>query len=609
MRQKITRFIIGLLLVILGWPPSPVLAGTAEAISYLQQQTPDEWVTMALVAGGETLVAKDYLKTFSGQSATDYAKRILAIVAVGENPRTFAGTDLVAGLKAKAQSGQIGNTNWLNDDAWGILALRAAGESASNTVVTGAKNYLLTNQRPDGGWSWQAGGDSDTNDTAAVLMALKEVGLTYSDSSIQNGFNYLHSNQQTDGGFPYDLAWPASDSGSTSWIMSALYKFNQNPVTWTQGSATPVSFLQSLQINNGSFKWQAGDASGSTAMTAYAVVALANSFYPVEPRRAQTGSGRRNNMVNIKLAVNLSANEFQAGDLVNLRVRLENLGPDNAQEIDVINVLPESISGAAATLSRGVWQADKNQWLLGSLAKGASVDLKFSFAAPEVAEEKIWSSLARAITPSDDEFDQTDNQVSYTFTVTSKIVTLPATTTNLPEAEVTTSLNSQAVPKVLGVSDEQCPVQLKQTPFNQNLVDAGRGRFLKTATSQLVYYFDPVSSQVFCIDSDYAAHRLLSLVGLGITQSDLDKIPEPGEDSVSHKLLSAVKPTVAGRILLNVETGGSAWYVAKNTGQRTYLGVFGQARETMRNLAITVDDELLTNLNIIPVLPPPNDAG
>ncbi|MBI5733858.1 MAG: hypothetical protein HY973_02855 [Candidatus Kerfeldbacteria bacterium] len=592
MKQKIIKFIISLLVIVGGWLPLAVSAGTSEAVSYLKIQTPNEWVTMALVAGGETLVAKDYLKTFSGSSATDYAKRILAIVAVGENPRTFASTDLIAGLKAKAVSGQIGDVTLLNDDAWGILALRAAGESASDSVVAGAKNFLLTNQQPDGSWGWQAGGGSDTNDTAAVLMALAEVGLTYNNSVVQNGFNYLRSNQQLDGGFPYDLAWPASDSGSTAWIMSALYKFNQNPDTWVQGSATPTSFLQSLQIGNGSFKWQSGDAGGLTAMTAYALVALTNSFYPVASLRAQAGSGRRNRMVNIKLTVDLSASEFQAGDLVNLRVRLENLGPDNAQEIDVINVLPESLPGAVAILSSGVWQADKNQWLVSGLAKGASADLKFSFVAPEVVEEKVWANLARAITPSDDEFDQTDNQTSYTFTVTPKVVTPVPPTADLPEVGTATSLNSQIAPKVLGISNEHCSAQIKLTSPNQNL-DAWRGQFLKTTDSQLVYYVDATSGQIYCLDNDQAAQQLLSLVGLGINQADISKIPELGESLNADKFSAYLVSVLAGRILLNVETGGSAWYVAKDTGQRTYLGVFGYARETMRNLAVTVEERLL----------------
>lgn len=591
MKQKIVTLIVSLSVAVGVWLPLAASAGTSEAVNYLKTQTPDEWVTMALTAGGENSVAKDYLKTFSGSSATDYAKRILAIVAVGENPRTFAGADLVAGLKAKAASGQIGDVSLLNDDAWGILALRAAGESASDSVVAGAKNFLLTNQRPDGGWGWQAGGGSDTNDTAAVLMALKEVGLGYSDSVAQDGFNYLRSNQQADGGFPYDLAWPTSDSGSTAWIMSALYKFNQNPAAWTQGSATPLSFLQSLQIGGGSFKWQAGDVSGSTAMTAYAVVALTNSFYPVASVRAQAGSGRRNRMVNIKLTVNLSANEFQSGDPVDLDIRLENLGPDNAQEIDVLKVLPESLSGVSATLSSGVWQADKNQWLLSGLAKGDSADLKLSLTAPAVASKTTWSNSARAITPSDDEFDQIDNQVSYTFTVIPKIVVPVTTDTNLPEAEVTTSLDSQAAPKVLGVSIEHCLAQVKAPLSKQNL-DAWRGRFLKTAASQLIYYVDAAGSQVYCLDSDQAAQRLLSLVGLGINQVNLSKIPEFGESLNADKFSASLTSALAGRILLNVETGGSAWYVATDTGQRVYLGVFGQARETMRGLAITVAEGL-----------------
>jgi hypothetical protein len=282
--RKIFIFLLTLALVV---PSLALQAGTSSAVTYLKSQTPNEWITMALVAGGESSVNKDYLKTFSGPLATDYAKRILAIVAVGENPRTFAGTDLVQGLKDLAQGGQIGDTNLLNDDAWGILALRAAGVPQTDTVVMGAKDYLLAHQETDGGWGYAVGAGADTNDTVAVLMALQEVGLSASDSSITAALQYLHQTQNSDGGFPY-VAGSASDSGSTSWVLSALQKYSQPVSEWTKSANTPANFLNSLQLTDGSYKWQASDTSGSVIMTAFAVVALTGKYYPVSPASAST---------------------------------------------------------------------------------------------------------------------------------------------------------------------------------------------------------------------------------------------------------------------------------------------------------------------------------
>lgn len=283
--RKIFIFILTLTLVM---PPLALQAGTSSAITYLKSQTPNEWITMALVAGGESSVSKDYLKTFSGTLATDYAKRILAIVAVGENPRTFAGVDLVQGLKNLTQGGQIGDVNLLNDDAWGILALRAAGVSETDAVVAGAKSYLLAHQETDGGWGYAVGAGADTNDTAAVLMALKDVGLSVSDLSITAALQYLHQAQNSDGGFPY-VSGSASDSGSTSWVLAAAQKYSQTASDWSKNASTPVSFLNSLQLTNGSYKWQASDTAGSAIMTAFAVVALTGGYYPVSPAATTTG--------------------------------------------------------------------------------------------------------------------------------------------------------------------------------------------------------------------------------------------------------------------------------------------------------------------------------
>ncbi len=151
------KLMIGFLITaVLGlwFRPLLVLANT-NAINYLKEKSINDWSAMALAAAGETVAATP-LQTFSGTVATDYAKRILAVAAVAENPNTFAGLDLVTGLKNKYQNNQIGDETLLNDDFWGILALRSAGLETSEAVIVGAKNYILANQNSDGGFSYLA---------------------------------------------------------------------------------------------------------------------------------------------------------------------------------------------------------------------------------------------------------------------------------------------------------------------------------------------------------------------------------------------------------------------------------------------------------------------
>ncbi|MFZ5390736.1 MAG: prenyltransferase/squalene oxidase repeat-containing protein, partial [Patescibacteria group bacterium] len=278
-KKKIISFLLLLFLVV---PPVVVRGGLPEAVNYLKQQPPDDWLTMALVAGGQNQVATGHLKIFNGSSATDYAKRILAVKAIGQNPTSFTGVDLVAGLKAMASNNQLGDKDLLNDDAWGLIALLNAGAGASDAAVRGAKNYLLSNQNSDGGWSYAVGGESDTNDTAAVVMALSYAGLSASDSSLQAAINYLKQAQNSDGGWPYAIGGE-SDTGSTAWVASALTASGQAGLNLSKSGHSASQFLQSQQLNNGSYKWLTGDSTGSPIMTAFAVVALSNKFYPVPP--------------------------------------------------------------------------------------------------------------------------------------------------------------------------------------------------------------------------------------------------------------------------------------------------------------------------------------
>ena len=56
------------------------------ALVYLKTKSPNPWITMALVAAGESPDV-DYLKSTTGASATDYEAPILALAAAGKNAR------------------------------------------------------------------------------------------------------------------------------------------------------------------------------------------------------------------------------------------------------------------------------------------------------------------------------------------------------------------------------------------------------------------------------------------------------------------------------------------------------------------------------------------
>jgi len=255
------------------------------AVTYLKAKNPSSWISMALVAGGET-PSVDYLKTTTGTKAIDYEAPILAMTAAGKDPRSFPNENLVAKLKSFYTSNQIGEATILNDDVFGILALISAGEPVNDSVIQGAKGFILQNQNVDGGWSYGVGSSSDTNTTAAAIMALLDAGVIKTDEKIVKAVNYLKGTQNIDGGFPYDPKssyGTASDSSSDAWVISAINKLGENPASWVKDGNNPVTHLTSLQNQAGYFEYQSGSPEDSftPAATSYAVVALSGKYYPV----------------------------------------------------------------------------------------------------------------------------------------------------------------------------------------------------------------------------------------------------------------------------------------------------------------------------------------
>jgi hypothetical protein len=293
MKKTISFLLIGALIFSLVLPSLAEIDNST--INYLKAQTPDPWITMALISAGETDLDLNHLKEVSGNLATDYEKTILALTGAGENPRTFGNIDFIAQLKTFHQNNQIGSPDLLNDDFWGILALVSAGESVSDQIIQDSKNFILSNQNEDGGWSYSVGGVSDTNDTAVAIMALLEAKVSSTDPVISEAVEYLKLIQNDDGGFPYQ-AGSESDSGSDSWVISAIYRLNQDPYEWEKNDQNPVDHLKSLQRTDGSFKWIASEDKDYPVLTAYAVVALAQNYYPINRLHHLRIEGENNNI-------------------------------------------------------------------------------------------------------------------------------------------------------------------------------------------------------------------------------------------------------------------------------------------------------------------------
>lgn len=255
----------------------------SSAQNYLLAQQSSPWVTMALSASGASGIQSDYLKSISANGAIDYEAPILAITSLNQDPRSFGNLDYVAGLESFYSAGQIGDPSLLNDDFFGILALVSAGVPSTQQIIVNSKNFILSRQNSDGGWSWSVSGSSDSNDTAAAIIALTAADVSPSDSHIQSALTYLKTTQGIDGGFMYDPNANTTDSSSASWVIWALRAVFIDPATWTKNGQSPVDYISSYQTAGGWFKWKATDTAQSPpSVTANAVIALSGKTFPIK---------------------------------------------------------------------------------------------------------------------------------------------------------------------------------------------------------------------------------------------------------------------------------------------------------------------------------------
>lgn len=253
-----------------------------------------------LNSSGESMV--DIIKSQVGQYLKPQASAslaheyyILAIVAASENPWNFGGVNVAGQLLDMFDGTQIGQPGIINDDFWAIIALTAAGVKSSSSVIQTTKQFIIAHQNADGGWGCNTDGSgmgsgADPCDTANAIMALIAAGEKSSSTVIQNALSYLHSLQNSDGGFPYYEGTTASDVASDARVMAAIKACGGNPTgtEWTVDGNNPLSHALSLQKDDGGFAWMDG---GSTDpwMTTYIMPALVGKYWPTRKTSDNAG--------------------------------------------------------------------------------------------------------------------------------------------------------------------------------------------------------------------------------------------------------------------------------------------------------------------------------
>jgi hypothetical protein len=199
----------------------------------------------------------------------------LALLALDQDPTSFAGTDLLSEIQADydESTGSYGSS--IFDQALVVVTM----VQADQPIPEGAVDYLLDNQSEDG--SWALFGDAedavgDTNTTALAIQALVASGY---ETGIDAALDYLHTVQNNDGGFPYQNPseyGTDTDANSTAFVYQALVAAGATLDDWTVEGSNPVAALSSLaDPESGAFFWQAAVPTPNILATAQAIPALA----------------------------------------------------------------------------------------------------------------------------------------------------------------------------------------------------------------------------------------------------------------------------------------------------------------------------------------------
>lgn len=159
---------------------------------------------------------------------------------------------------------------------------------------------------------------------------------------------------------------------------------------------------------------------------------------------------------------------------------------------------------------------------------------------------------------------------------------------------LTESTSSVTQPTLSGAGDEQ-----NQTLAEERL----RGRILLQVQSHGEAWYVNEDGRRYYMRDGAAAFTMMRSFGLGITNGDLEKIPvlevpEDAEEVTSVCSSNSIAKRLGGKILLQVELNGEAWYVHPDTCRRIYLKNGDAAYSTMRYLSLGITNSDIGNISI-----------
>jgi prenyltransferase beta subunit len=220
--------------------------------------------------GGRSLARYVTATTRSLGDVGEVERTILLAGAAGLPPRSFAGKDLIAAVRARRRgNGSI--AGYVSYTTFGVLAFRAAGVSAGHATVT----WLAASQNADGGFGVGRGSASDSDMTGATLQALVVAGRGRSGAG-QRAVAWLRANQNDDGGFG-QFRGRDSNAQSTSYAIQGLVAAGARGATLSRA----LAYLRRLQRPDGSVAYSTTSRQTPVWVTSQALMALERRPLPI----------------------------------------------------------------------------------------------------------------------------------------------------------------------------------------------------------------------------------------------------------------------------------------------------------------------------------------
>lgn len=117
--------------------------------------------------------------------------------------------------------------------------------------------------------------------------------------------------------------------------------------------------------------------------------------------------------------------------------------------------------------------------------------------------------------------------------------------------------------------------------------------FLQVESHGEAWYVNPSDARRYYLGNPDDAFTVMEQLGVGITNTHLKRIPTINQPwDGADEVMSSVR----GKIVLQVENHGEAWYVNPHDGKRYYLGTPSDAFALMTQFGIGITDEYLQTI-------------